>query len=167
MKTSILTTDMHLELHVDINSDSEDIPNAAAMRQWVQAALTGHRDEAELSVYVVDDEEGADFNQRFRGKQGATNVLSFPVEIDLPEPLPLLGDLVICAPVVAHEARQQNKPTTAHWCHMLVHGTLHLLGYDHIDDDEAFIMEQLETDILVRLGFTPPYEVQEISSSKR
>lgn len=148
---------MQLDFYLDINSDSGDIPDEAAMRLWVCAALDGRRDEAELSVYVVDDEEGAEFNQRYRGKPGATNVLSFPAELDLPEPLPLLGDLVICAPVVSREAREQEKSVTAHWCHMLVHGTLHLLGYDHLDEDEAETMEQLETELLLSLGFPAPY----------
>lgn len=163
-KAAMPTTDVRLDLHLDVNSGSDDIPAETAMCQWVGAALTGRRDEAELSVYVVDDEEGADFNRRYRGKEGPTNVLSFPADLDLPEPLPLLGDLVICAPVVTREAREQGKSGAAHWCHMLVHGTLHLLGYNHINDDEADRMERLESDILVGLGFPPPYEEQETPS---
>lgn len=152
-------TDIRLEFYLDINSDCSDIPDAATMQYWVGVALAGHRDEAELSVYVVDEPEGAEFNLRYRNKPGATNVLSFPADLDLPEPLPLLGDLVICAPVVSREAREQGKSAAAHWCHMLVHGTLHLLGYDHQNDPEAERMEQLETELLASLGFAPPYEI--------
>jgi probable rRNA maturation factor len=99
----------------------------------------------------------AQLNQHYRGKPGPTNVLSFPA--DLPESLqlPLLGDIVICAPVVAREAVEQGKPAAAHWAHMAVHGALHLLGYDHICETEATEMEDLETAILATLGFPCPY----------
>ncbi len=149
---------MDLDLHLDVNSGCDHIPTEGQMRRWVGAALAGRRDRAELSVYVVDEAEGAEFNQRYRHRKGPTNVLSFPAELDLPVALPLLGDLVICAPVVKREAVEQGKTAEAHWCHMLVHGTLHLLGHDHTDDDDALEMEQLETDILAGLGYPPPYE---------
>lgn len=151
-------TDPRLDFYLDLHSDCTDIPGEATMRQWVSAALAGRRDAAELSVYVVDEAEGAEFNLRYRNKPGATNVLSFAADLDLPGPLPLLGDLVICAPVVSREAQEQGKNAAAHWCHMLMHGTLHLLGYDHQDEPEAGIMEQLETELLISLGFPPPYE---------
>lgn len=164
-KANTPTTDMRLSLHLNINSRNDDIPDDASASQWIQAALNGRRDEAEVSIYVVDEDEGAEFNRRYRGKEGPTNVLSFPAEFDVPEPLPLLGDLVLCAPVITREAREQGKAIGAHWCHMLVHATLHLLGYDHSDDADARIMERLETEIVVGLGFPPPYEEREAATS--
>lgn len=153
-----------MNLTIDINNASccKEIPDEKAIHQWVSAALSGRKDIAELSIRMVDENESAELNQQYRSKQGPTNVLSFPA--DLPEfiqeslPLPLLGDLVICAPVVAHEAQQQNKSPEAHWAHILIHGSLHLIGYDHIDDEDAEKMEQLETKILTSLSFPPPYE---------
>ena len=123
--------------------------------------LIGRRDRAELSIRLVDQAEGAILNGRFRGRRGPTNVLSFPFE-PLPglEDCDLIGDLVICAPVVAREAAEQGKSLQAHWAHMLVHGVLHLLGYDHLDAAHAAQMEGLETRIIRRLGFPAPYEDQ-------
>lgn len=153
---------MNLTIDMDNASCCKDIPDENTIHQWVGAALSGYKDIAELSVRVVNEDESAELNQRYRNKQGPTNVLSFPA--DLPEfiqeslQLPLLGDLVICAPVVEREARQQNKTLEAHWAHMLIHGSLHLIGYDHINDEDAEKMEQLETKILTGLNFPPPYE---------
>jgi probable rRNA maturation factor len=118
-------------------------------------------ENAEISLRLVDETEMRALNHRYRGRDGATNVLSFPA--DLPPGLPddaelsLLGDIVICAPVVRREASEQNKSEAAHWDHMLVHGVLHLLGYDHVDDDEAECMEALERDTLAELGHSDPY----------
>src|SRR5690554_8049362 len=98
----------------------------------------------------------ADLNHRYRGKNSPTKVLSFPADLPPELGLPLLGDLVVCADVVAREAAEQGKTPSAHWAHMLVHGTLHLLGYDHINDAEAEVMEALETAIVTALGFAPP-----------
>ncbi len=125
------------------------------------AALKGRIREADLAVRLVDEKEGCSLNHHYRGKDYATNVLSFPAE--LPEGLPkgikmpLLGDLVICAPVVAREAAEQGKSLAAHYAHLTVHGTLHLLGWDHDDDKEADAMEQLEREILADLGIDDPY----------
>ena len=127
------------------------------VRQWGEAALAGRRADAELVVRVVSEEESAQLNGRFRGKQGPTNVLSFPFHAPPPVPSDLLGDLVICAPVVRREAREQGKPEKAHWAHMVVHGVLHLLGYDHGTSAEAETMEQLEREVLQALGFPDPY----------
>ena len=127
------------------------------MWRWATAALRNERETAELSVRIVDEQESAALNQQYRGKSGATNVLSFPFDAVTPEPLPILGDLVICAPVVIREAQQQNKPAEAHWAHMCVHGVLHLLGYDHAGDSDAQVMEALETTILLDMGFPAPY----------
>ncbi len=133
------------------------IPGAAQFATWAEAALVGERDQAELSIRVVDEEEGRAMNLQYRGKAYATNVLSFPADIPDYVELPLLGDLVICAPVVAEEAREQGKAPEAHWAHMVVHGVLHLLGYDHIDDSVAEVMENRERRILSGFGFADPY----------
>ena len=148
-----------MTVHVDVQYAlaGEGAPTPADFERWAAAAID-QDGEAELTVRVVDEAESADLNGRYRGKNGPTNVLSFPFENPPGVQLPLLGDLVICAPVVQREAAEQGKTPTAHWAHMTVHGTLHLLGYDHIEDEEAVIMEQREVEILEGLGFGDPYE---------
>ena len=143
---------------VMVNSTSTQLPEQTDLEQWVAAAVAQHRDEAEVSVLIVDTEEGAELNEQWRGKQGATNVLSFPSGLPAELNLPLLGDLIICAPVVEREAQEQSKALQAHWAHMMIHGTLHLLGYDHIIEAEAEEMEALETKILAELGYPDPYQ---------
>ena len=145
---------------VDIEdvSDTADVPAAEQFQRWAEAAFAGRRDAAELSIRVVGESEGAELNARYRGKDYATNVLSFPAELPPGVPLPAVGDLVICAPVVAREADAQGKPVLAHWAHLTVHGCLHLIGYDHEDDSQAAVMEPLETAILAGLGFPDPYQ---------
>ena len=137
------------------------IPAAASFRKWAATALQGRIREADLAIRIVDAEEGRALNRHYRGKDYATNVLGFPAEIPpgLPKgvKLPLLGDLVICAPVVAREAQEQGKPLNAHYAHLTVHGCLHLLGLDHEDPREADAMEQLEREILAGLGLPDPY----------
>lgn len=137
------------------------VPAAVSFRKWVAAALSGRIREADLAIRLVDAKEGRALNRHYRGRDYATNVLSFPAELPegLPEGvrLPLLGDLVLCAPVVAREAREQGKPLAAHYAHLTVHGTLHLLGWDHGNDVEAEAMEQLEREILAGLGIDDPY----------
>ncbi|MDG1494426.1 MAG: rRNA maturation RNase YbeY [Porticoccaceae bacterium] len=155
---------MNLSIDIQKACASEDSPDEDSMTRWVSAAIRDERDECELSIRIVDESESADLNQRYRGKSGATNVLSFPFDAVTPEPLPILGDLVICAPVLAREALEQHKTTTAHWAHIVIHGVLHLLGYDHIEDQEAEQMESLETAILVNLDFPPPYRTLDESS---
>jgi probable rRNA maturation factor len=138
------------------------VPAAASFRKWVAAALEGRIREADLAIRLVDDKEGRALNHHYRGKDYATNVLSFPAELPegLPKgvKLPLLGDLVLCAPVVAREAKGQGKPLNAHYAHLTVHGCLHLLGWDHEDAQEAEAMEQLEREILAGLGLPDPYQ---------
>jgi probable rRNA maturation factor len=149
---------MDLELDLQIACEALALPDAARFHAWATAALTGRREAAELTIRVVDEAEGTQLNQRYRGRPGPTNVLSFP--FDPPPGLPpqdLIGDLVICAPVVAQEAIDQDKPADAHWAHLVVHGTLHLLGYDHITDPDAAAMEAMEIVILAGLGFPSPY----------
>jgi len=149
-----------MSLHVDIQAAcDEPVPDEDDIRSWIAAALDGQtlRTETEISVRLVDEQEMTALNKRYRGKAGPTNVLSFPS--DLPEELqlPLLGDIVICAAVVRTEAAQQGKDLSAHWAHMTIHGTLHLLGYDHLVEEEATGMEALETAILKRLNYPCPY----------
>ncbi len=149
-----------MNLQLDIQSASaEPAPAEEDIRRWISCALEGRAPEdSEISLRLVDIPEMTTLNQTYRGKDGPTNVLSFPA--DLPEELelPLLGDIVVCVPVVAAEAAEQGKSPEAHWAHMLVHGSLHLLGYDHIEESEAREMETLETAILAELNFPCPYE---------
>jgi len=152
---------MPLNFEVQRVSTSIDIPGDDQFQVWADAALAGKKDGCTLVIRIVDEEEARCLNRDFRSKDYATNVLSFPA--DLPEGLPdefrqsQLGDLVICAPVVASEAREQLRPEVDHWAHLTVHGVLHLLGYDHERAEEAGIMESLETDILAKLGISDPY----------
>jgi probable rRNA maturation factor len=135
------------------------LPAANSFRQWVAAALRGanYRKSAELAIRLVDSDEGRALNRDYRGKDYATNVLSFPAELPPELKLPLLGDLAICAPVVLREALEQGKQPRDHWAHLTVHGVLHLLGYDHIRARDAEAMEALETHILAGLGIADPY----------
>lgn len=146
-------------VHVGYAVPRAGVPSAASFRRWVEAALRGakRRRTTELSIRIVDAAEGCALNRDYRGKDHATNVLSF--EADLPPglKLPLIGDIVICAPVVAREAAEQGKPPRDHWAHLTVHGVLHLLGYDHIVEAEAEAMEALETRVLAELGIADPY----------
>jgi len=157
-------------------SDQPPVPSLAELEGWATAALkAGLRAQrrslaqpAELTLRIVGEDEGADLNRRYRGRTGPTNVLSFifepPPGIDSDDPLTgpcaaLLGDLVICAPVVRREAGEQRKNETAHWAHLVAHGVLHLIGFDHLTATEATAMEALEIRILGTLGFSSPYEV--------
>ena len=133
------------------------LPTAEEIEQWATAAVEPQSDEVEMTVRIVDEAESHALNLNYRGKDRPTNVLSFPFECPDEVELPLLGDLVICRQVVEREAQEQDKPVMAHWAHMVVHGSLHLLGYDHIEDDEAEEMESLETQIMTGLGFADPY----------
>jgi len=157
-----------MELYVDLQIATEDeqaLPVLADIEQWVTAAIKAGsdvvREEAELTVRFVDSDESQQLNNDYRGKDKSTNVLSFPFQNPPGITLPLLGDLVICKAVVEREAIEQNKQLNAHWAHMLIHGTLHLLGYDHIIEEEAIEMETLETKLLVNLDFPAPYNEQE------
>lgn len=134
------------------------VPGEGQLEQWVTAALAGRREEAQLTIRITDEEEIQTLNRTYRHKDKPTNVLSFPFEAPPGVELPLLGDIVICAAVVAREAEEQGKSLEAHWAHMVVHGTLHLLGYDHVIDAEAEVMEALEIRLLAGLGYANPYE---------
>ncbi|SEH04253.1 rRNA maturation RNase YbeY [Candidatus Venteria ishoeyi] len=171
-----------LELDIQYISENQQIPDTGQFQQWAQATLQVVSHNAVepyqqtlqekwqhlhqqlddftvfLSLRIVDETEGTELNETWRNKSGPTNVLSFPFD---PAPgmedMPLLGDIVICAPVVEAEAKQQRKLITAHWAHLLVHGVLHLLGFDHIDAEEAQVMETLEIQVLQDLGYDNPY----------
>ena len=152
---------VQLEVAVSYALPRRGIPAAASFRRWVAAALEGRILDADLAVRIVDEPEGRALNKHYRGKDYATNVLSFPAERPpgLPKAakFPLLGDLVLCAPVIAREAKEQGKPLVAHYAHLTVHGTLHLLGWDHMNEVDAQAMEQLEREVLALLGIGDPY----------
>lgn len=134
------------------------VPARAQFRRWARAALTGSRcRRVALTVRVVEAAESARLNRRYRGKSGATNVLSFGFDPPPGVRSDLLGDLVICAPVVRREAGAQGKRESAHWAHLAVHGILHLCGYDHDNDRDADVMERREIRILRSLGYPDPY----------
>lgn len=139
-------------------SDSNDIPSQDKIQQWLTFILPQFVNEAELTIRIVDEQESQYLNNLYRHKDKPTNVLSFPFESPVEMETPLLGDLVICKQIVQKEAQEQNKSLESHWAHMIVHGCLHLLGYDHIDDNEAQEMESIEIDIMADLGFANPYE---------
>ncbi|MEZ5570011.1 MAG: rRNA maturation RNase YbeY [Halioglobus sp.] len=155
-----------MNLQVDIQSASaEPVPEDEDIRRWIAATLEGAAGRAnarasaaaDISVRLVDEAEMTALNRSYRGKNGPTNVLAFPAQLPAELALPLLGDVVICAPVVHREVAEQGKSASAHWAHMAVHGTLHLLGYDHLETSDAEDMEALESAILTSLGFDCPY----------
>ncbi len=137
--------------------NTDNLPSEAQIQAWVNRAIQPAFSDVEMTVRIVDEAESHDLNLTYRGKDKPTNVLSFPFECPDEVELSLLGDLVICRQVVEKEAEEQGKPLMAHWAHMVVHGCLHLLGYDHIEDAEAEEMEGLETEIMQSLGFDDPY----------
>lgn len=153
-----VTRDMSIDVDIDNACEATTVPADRLFSVWIHAALAGLRQRADVSIRIVSPEESAELNAQYRQQDKPTNVLSFPS--DLPEDCnpPLLGDLAICADVVEREAREQGKTLESHWAHMVVHGTLHLLGFDHVDDGEAEQMEAREIAILQQLGFANPYE---------
>jgi probable rRNA maturation factor len=137
--------------------DGPGLPTEALVRRWVERVL-GDQDDAAVNVRIVGQPEGLALNQQWRGKASATNVLSFPASMPGLDGLRILGDIVLCAPVVEREALDQGKALEAHWAHLVVHGLLHLLGFDHTDDESAQVMEAQEIRILGDLGYDNPYE---------
>ncbi len=142
-----------LSLAVQFATKPETLPTRHLFRKWVLAAL---ETDAEITLRIVDAEEGQALNRDYRGKDYATNVLTFPLNEE-----PLMGDIVLCAPVVEKEAAEQGKSIAAHYAHLVVHGVLHLQGYDHENDAEAAQMEPLETQIVIKLGYADPYLITE------
>ena len=149
----------HVRVMVQRATRVRGLPSDRKLRQWTRAALRGasHRRAAEVVIRLVNAAEGRKLNRAWRHRDYATNVLSFPAGLPKSLRSPLLGDLVICAPVVRREALQQDKPPAAHWAHLTVHGTLHLLGYDHETQVQARKMEARERSILAALGYPDPY----------
>ena len=144
------------------SENSEGLPTLEQFTHWVETALsfeaqTEDFPETEMTIRIVDEEESQTLNREYRGKDYPTNVLSFPFEVPEGIDLPLLGDLVIGRQVMEREAKEQQISLASHWAHLAVHGTLHLLGYDHIEEAEAEKMEGLETQIMQKLGFEDPY----------
>lgn len=138
--------------------DNQNLPTEEQIIQWLNVILPQFMDNAEITIRIVDEQESQQLNNTYRHKDKPTNVLSFPFESPIEIEVPLLGDLIICKQVVEAEAKEQHKSLTAHWAHMIVHGCLHLLGYDHILDEEAEEMENIEIDIMQQLGFNNPYQ---------
>ncbi|MBD1575015.1 MULTISPECIES: rRNA maturation RNase YbeY [Vibrio] len=147
---------IELDLQIAVEND-ELLPPEAQFQEWLDAVIPLFQPQAELTIRIVEAEESQQLNRDYRGKDKPTNVLSFPFEAPPGIEIDLLGDLIICQQVVEAEAKEQNKPLVAHWAHMVIHGSLHLLGYDHIDDHEAEEMETIETEIMQKLGFDDPY----------
>jgi len=137
--------------------DSEGVPADSDLKDWAEVALAGRCKRAELVIRIVDEAESQTLNRGYRGVDRPTNVLSFPSELPTEVESDLLGDLVISAPVIQREAAEQGKSLQAHWAHMVIHGVLHLMGFDHQNDRQALEMESLERSLLQQLGFPDPY----------
>lgn len=152
-----MAADIDLDLGVSYGLPRKGLPAPASFQRWVRAALAGRIRRADLAIRLVDEREGCSLNRHYRGKDGSTNVLSFPAELPEGVNLPVLGDIVLCAPVVAREAQAQGKSLTSHYAHLTVHGVFHLLGMDHNDPREAEAMEQLEREVLAGLDIGDPY----------
>jgi probable rRNA maturation factor len=148
---------LKIRVDVQIACAMDTLPSAACIQQWVEAALVGNERYDEMVVRIVEAEESQSLNREYRHMDRPTNVLSFPFEAPPEVGLHYLGDLVICASVVDEEAVEQGKLLLDHWSHMIVHGVLHLLGYDHIDTADADKMESREIDILATLNIDNPY----------
>lgn len=147
--------------HIDLQlaCDTTEVPSLELFQHWTNIALTSVTDQAfELTIRLVNIDESQQLNSQYRQKDKPTNVLSFPFEVPDGIELNLLGDLVVCVQVVEQEAKEQNKRLFDHWAHMIIHGCLHLLGYDHINDADADEMEALEVKILADLSINNPYE---------
>jgi probable rRNA maturation factor len=147
---------MAIELDLQRAERFENAPADEQFETWVTAVLQS-RGDAELTIRLVGREESRTLNHTYRGKDRETNVLSFPAELPDGVDIPLLGDIVICAPLVEQEALEQAKPVEHHWAHLTLHGLLHLLGYDHVEESDAKEMEALETSLLASLGISDPY----------
>lgn len=147
-------------IDLQIACDNSDLPQEADFKRWAEKVINAHEDTGnEITVRIVTPEESQQLNHQYRGKEKPTNVLSFPFESPPELELPLLGDLIVCADVVAQEAIEQNKALNDHWAHMIIHGCLHLLGYDHIEEEEAEEMESLEIELLASLNIKDPYHL--------
>ncbi|MDF1759069.1 MAG: rRNA maturation RNase YbeY [Coxiellaceae bacterium] len=150
---------MNILIDYQINVENITAPSYDEVQTWADEVVKALPGDKEVSIRIVDADEMTYYNETFRKKTGPTNVLSFPDEVQPHEPPSnYLGDIAICAEVVQQEAEDQNKSLQAHWAHLVIHGLLHLLGYDHVKENEAKMMEQLETKLLLKLGFSNPYD---------
>lgn len=154
-----------MSYYVDVQHASKDIPPVTdqMLIDWATTAIQPYRDSAELTVRLVDSKEITALNHTYRKKNKPTNVLAFPAIYpeDIELEFPLLGDIIICSSVLKQESEEQNKPLTAHWAHIVIHGVLHLLGYDHIKESDALEMQTIEIALLAKLGFGNPYKSEE------
>ena len=148
-----------MSIDIEFACDASGLPAENEVREWVQGALPAGREQAEVSVRIVDEAEARALNEQFRSKTYAPNVLSFPADLPPGLDLDILGDIALCAPVALAEAHDQHKSNRQHFAHLLIHGTLHLLGFDHEREDDAETMEQAEREILATFGFPDPYLV--------
>lgn len=148
---------MSIALDLQIASTATNLPTNDNLTAWVTCALQPYNKPFELTIRIVEIAESQQLNLTYRQKDKPTNVLSFPFEVPEGIALDLLGDLVICADVVAQEAKEQHKALNDHWAHMVIHGCLHLLGFDHIEDTDAQEMEALEIALLAQLNISNPY----------
>ena len=147
---------MPLRAELQQVASGDSVPDEQTFQSWLDRCF-GETDDQTVLIRIVEEDESRQLNRDYRGKDAPTNILSFPFEVPEGIPNSHLGDLVICADVVARQAREQGKPLAHHWAHMLVHGVLHLQGYDHIEPEEASEMEAIETRLLARLGIPDPY----------
>lgn len=145
-------------LDIQLVSQSHQIPEKNKFQKWVDAILSDETENSEIVIRIVDEAEMIQFNEQYRDKKGTTNILSFPFEVPEGIESDLLGDLLVCAPVVEQESSQQNKELEHHWAHLIIHGVLHLLGYNHIEDSDAEEMEVLEIGILSKIKIKNPYQ---------
>ena len=164
---------MAIELELQIASGATTLPHPSQFREWIRIALENKVNDVEMTIRIVDSEEMQELNKQYRNKNKPTNVLSFPgiktfdgIKLDNNDKDYLkqikleddyLGDIIICAPIMEKEAIDNEKNLSAHWAHIVIHGALHLIGYNHEELNDAEKMEGLETEILVKLGFEPPY----------
>jgi probable rRNA maturation factor len=151
--------------HIDLQNACDDLIPVSIDKliSWAELPLIDHLKAAELTLRLVDDKEIIQLNYAYRQQKKATNVLAFPSAIpaDIELKYPLLGDVIICPSVLQAESREQNKPLMAHWAHIIIHGVLHLLGYDHIQDNDAEIMQAVEIKLLAKIGFSNPYHLED------
>ncbi|XPF93932.1 rRNA maturation RNase YbeY [Colwellia sp. RE-S-Sl-9] len=149
---------MAVQLDVQIACENKTLPSVEQLQLWAETALSTIENDPELTIRLVETKESQQLNHQYRQKDKPTNVLSFPFEVPEGIDINLLGDLIICADVVIQEAQEQNKKSEDHWAHLVIHGCLHLLGYDHIKEDEAIEMESIEIRLLSILGIDNPYQ---------
>ncbi|KZN62354.1 metal-binding heat shock protein [Pseudoalteromonas luteoviolacea CPMOR-1] len=148
---------MSVDVDLQLASEFDNLPNEQQFQSWAEKALLPYREYAEVTIRIADETESQELNSQYRGKDKPTNVLSFPFEAPPGIELPLVGDLIICPQVVFREAQEQEKTFHDHFAHMVIHGCLHLLGFDHINEQDAMEMESLEKEFLADLGISDPY----------